>query len=256
MARSVHFIKIKTEGTRTMKYDLQLKKSRMDIRGVGDAPRACGHPSYYIRLDSEMEAQRIADRVAEHFEWPKKWNVFFSYHETKRLRGTANRQTRRIELRKIGQYLGVLLHELAHEIRDPRGPHGPSFQHLQTEILKFAESEGWCNVDSLPKVEAPKTRTVPVWVPTVGDVEMEVPVADEPKVEEPVVEDEPYEPTEDEVDDILEMVVEDLVAAAQAGRVSAKFMYRLLKEFGVASGPNAALVKSLVRDAGIQVVLI
>ena len=228
-------------------------------RGVGDCVGAERHETHHLVLESEREAQAIAEfffsklteRVAS------KVRVVFWGEQTKRLRGKAmlRDDVAVIRLYPLGRTAGVLIHEIAHFGARGRWPHGRRFKDEQARLLSAwddCRDEVEAMIAAIPKPKSvkpysPSSPRQAVWVPT---EEVEAPKVEKPKVEEP------YSPEDDEVDDILEMIVDDAIDAAQCGVVCVMLIHKLMKQFGVVSKENAKLVKDLVRAAGIQVKLV
>jgi hypothetical protein len=223
-----------------------MRKERVEdnFRGIGDCKLARGHYSYGVILESEREAQEIADRICDEFG-EKRWNVFFHSSNARRLMGTANRSYRRIRLYPAGRNAGVLLHELAHEY----GRHHDSeFKAYQSHILRaFEKLYPYSSIQSLRTPRA-DWSDVPI-VTFTFPAQPAIPAAPAPAAPAPA----PYVPDEGETDDILETVVDMAIESASGGIVSALFIHRMLKEWGVSNGANYNLVRELVETAGVRV---
>lgn len=106
---------------------------------IGDCERAKHHLAYSVRFDSQQEAQALADRICDRFGWGR-YKIVFSGEVTTCVRGRnlRSRGQRVVILHRIGETVGSLLHELAHE----KGQgHDIEFKEAQEQLLGFWESD-------------------------------------------------------------------------------------------------------------------
>lgn len=100
------------------------------IRGIGDCATARTAGMDQI-VETQEEAQEIVDLVCETVGWPR-WTVTFSGRRTEKRRATAWPSERRMRVNVIGQTVGTILHELAHE----RGCcHDDEFKRTQAHLI-------------------------------------------------------------------------------------------------------------------------
>lgn len=104
-----------------------------NCRGVGDCATAMSSRVGHEILETRTEAQEIADLVCDDQGWAN-WGIVFTGLLTHRRRGTADKKHKIIVLHLIGQTVGTLLHELAHEVGCS---HDAVFKAKQTELIKL-----------------------------------------------------------------------------------------------------------------------
>jgi hypothetical protein len=204
-----------------------LKPVNENFRGIGDCQSAKGHETYGFIFDTEQEAQKLSNRVCDHFKIDR-WNIEFMESRAKYLMGTANDFLNLIKLRPKGQTVGCLLHEIAHR----KGyKHDWEFQRFQTQILKYWDDE------IRPNVKIRWADPTPIKFGQAKPVE-------KPKPVEKLSADEIEERTEVVLDLIEDHASESFVSNKKLVAVS--FVKQLCRKYNIESEFN--FIFSLIKD--------
>ena len=192
-----------------------MHKSTVKVgRGVGDHPELWDHETQSIRIDSEGEAQKLADLACKAMGW-KKFRVTFTGENMLRLNGRVRGDD--MTIHRKGETAACILHELAHT---EGRMHNSEFQEAQMRVVTWFDE----NQEELEK-KTPMAETV-----------MESTFEDE------------------DPEDLLELVLDEALGAAQAGRLGTAYIWTRLIHYGIKETQNFRLLTEMLKEEGIMVV--